>query len=428
MLMSRLLLSILRKVKILPVLFSCCFLFGVVQRATLGSEIQISYKKGILSVQNNRFERRYRYDTSGHVHFFYPVAWIDKARGLDLLREENRNWFELCVDGMLIQSQNGGWDYTGYEKRTLENGGVEIVVRLEGQKQASPVHARLELLYRFQIFPESTLMRERLEIVPKKGERVQLNKHEGQIKLIFPRYHFMISEPGGLKIQEIRLAEWEGELLSQIDWSLRPNDRLQFTGGRSGRNLSQNHMYHPRRVTRTLPKDDSLQEMKGPIAVVLDKPNQSGFLFAYEHGSPDDDVSQNYLALGFEAKDEHALTTQVRALKGAYVDGEKLAPENPYAMVWVDIGFFAGATFDQGEAAFWNFLYFNQSEHLASRRPTIYYNTWGLQRDEQQDKKMRPQEVLTEERVLQEIDYAHQMGVDVFVIDDGWQNYFGDWQ
>ncbi|MFQ5750935.1 MAG: alpha-galactosidase, partial [bacterium] len=285
-----------------------------------------------------------------------------------------------------------------------------------------------QLFYRLQIFPNSNFIRERLEIAPNGAESIALNKYKDQIRLVFPKYYFTVSEAENLKIQEVRLAEWEGEILSQIDWSLRPNDRLQLSGGKSGRNLSQNHMYHPKRIVTPGIQMGFAQEMKGPIGIILDSQKQAGIIVAYEHGSPDDDSTQNYLALGLELKETQTLKTSVQALKGAYLDGEEITASNPYATVWVDVGYFQGDTLDDGEAAFWKFLYFNQSEHLASRQPTFYYNTWGLQRDDQKEKKKRPQEILTEKRVLQEINYAHQLGVDVFVIDDGWQNYFGDWQ
>ncbi len=392
------------------------------------ANIKISYEKGILSVQNNCFERRYRYDYSSQIHSFYPITWIDKIRGLELQGGENQIWFETCINGKLINNQNGGWDYDGFKRRMLENGGTEILVRLKRQKQASLIHEDIELHYRFQIFPKSTIMRERFEMVSTKGKEVHLNKYEDQIRLIFPRYLFKVVDTEKLKIQETRLAIWEGEVLPEIDWSLRLNDRLQLPGGKSGRNLSQNHMYHPAQLVSHLPGDNSIHVVKGPISIIMDSENERGFILAYEHGSPDNDTTQNYLTIELETKDSQSLQAQVRALKGAYVDNEKINSTTLYKTVWVDVGFFHGNTFDQGQAAFWKFLYYNQSEHLASRKPTIYYNTWGLQRDDQIEKKIAPQEILTEQRVLEEIDYAHQLGVDVFVIDDGWQNYFGDWQ
>ncbi|HEX9970484.1 MAG TPA: alpha-galactosidase [bacterium] len=414
--------------RILITAFLAVSLLVNISSAQQDGNIKILYKKGILSVQNECFERQYRYDYSSQIHSFYPIAWIDKIRGLELQGGENQVWFETCINGKLITNQNGGWDYDGFDERKLENGGTEILVRLKGQKQASSIHEDIALHYRFQIFPKSTIMRERFEIVSTKDKEVHLNKYENQIRLIFPRYLFKVVDTERLKIQETRLALWEGEVLPEIDWSLRPNDRLQLSAGKSGRNLSQNHMYHPAQLISHLPDDKSVHKIKGPISIMMDGENETGFILAYEHGSPDNDTTQNYLAIELEAKDSQLLQAQVRALKGAYVENEIIDSTHPYATAWVDVGYFHGNTFDQGQTAFWKFLYHNQSEHLAPRKPTLYYNTWGLQRDDQMETKIAPQEILTEQRVLEEIDYAHQLGVDVFVIDDGWQSYFGDWQ
>lgn len=397
-------------------------------QATMAPELQVSYTNNTLTISNGLFERSFSCDTSGQVCFFDPISWYDHQAGREILAEDNRNWFELCVNGTLIRSEDGGWKYRDYALRTLENGGIEVVVSLEGQASVSEVHNRTELRYTLQFFPGSTVIRERMEVLPKAGGNIHLTKLDDEIRLVFPRYNFKITDTRHLKFQETRLAGWQKEILPEMDWRVHPNDRLQLKGGSSGRNLAQNHMYHPdRRVSETL-GNDGIGAVKGPIAIMVDELAATGLLLAYEHGSPDDDPSQNYLAMDFALADKQTLTGQVRAVNGAYIDGEQLSPDKPYPTVWVDAGFFNGKTLNQGEAVFWNFLYRHQSEHLASRNPTIYYNTWGLQRDEQMDTGIRPQEVLTEARILVEIDYANQLGVDVFVIDDGWQNCFGDWQ
>ncbi len=35
---------------------------------------------------------------------------------------------------------------------------------------------------------------------------------------------------------------------------------------------------------------------------------------------------------------------------------------------------------------------------------------------------------MTEERILAEIEVAHRMGIDVFVLDTGWYQKTGDWE
>ena len=63
-------------------------------------------------------------------------------------------------------------------------------------------------------------------------------------------------------------------------------------------------------------------------------------------------------------------------------------------------------------------------EKPASRKPEFYYNTWGMQR---QDKTKPLRGILTYERIFEEIGYAAEMGVDIFVLDDGWENKQGEW-
>ena len=67
------------------------------------------------------------------------------------------------------------------------------------------------------------------------------------------------------------------------------------------------------------------------------------------------------------------------------------------------------------------------SLNAESRKPYIFYNTWAFQ---ERNKFYNKQEYLTsmnEKRIEQEIDIAHRMGVDVFVIDTGWFSGTGDW-
>jgi alpha-galactosidase len=404
------------------------FLPGIILFGQDSGDIDILYVNNILSIQNNLFERQFRVESTSNIHSFYPISWRDKKTGSELLSGENKDWFNFCLEDVLIQSKNGGWDYVGYKKRDLENGGVEVIINLSCQKEQIPELEGVSLNYYFQIFPNSTVMREKLEILPQINTTAHMTKFEDAIYLSFPQYSFKKSVDTDLNMREIKLSQWLGEILPDVDWHLRPNDRLQLEGGKAGRNLSQNHMYHPKRLDMVLSEANSKTGAKGPIGLFLDEKAGYGYIVAYEHGSPDDDSTQNYLEISAELKDNDRFQYQVKALKGAYFNQEPVTKDRPYSTVWVDVGYFNGHDFNMAESTFWDFIYRNQSEHLAPRKPTIYYNTWGMQRDEQKEKKVRPQEVITEDRILEEIEYAHQLGVDVFVIDDGWQNYFGDWQ
>ena len=370
--------------------------------------------------------RKFMYDSAAGHHNFYPISWKDKVYNLEYLSGENNSWFEFCVNSTLIKSEDGGWKYISHKSRKLENGGREIVIILKGQEILLPQN-RIQLHYFLQIFPDSRVIREKIELVPQDDKIIHLSKFENKIRMIFPKYDFVTPEIDQLILQEVQLAKWEGELMSEIDWSIRPNYRLKLSDGKSGRNLSHNHMYHPGRSQIVFTVSEPRRMMKGPIVFLLNKQSRQGIIYAYEHGSPDDDMSQNYIGIDVGYSNAGRVNIELEAIKGAYYDGEIITPHNPYSTVWADVGHYIGDTFDEGEANFWRFIYQNQSEHLAPRQPTIYYNTWGMQRNEQKETGKSPQEILTEERVIQEIECAHELSVDIFVIDDGWQKRFGDW-
>jgi alpha-galactosidase len=68
------------------------------------------------------------------------------------------------------------------------------------------------------------------------------------------------------------------------------------------------------------------------------------------------------------------------------------------------------------------------AEHDATRRPQIFYNTWNYQERLFHWHKRPYLSELNEKRLLDEIDAAARMGIDVFVIDTGWYSRTGDWQ
>ena len=389
-------------------------------------EIIISYQNDQLVVENTLFKRIYRCDSTRSVNYFYPISWSMSTDNVELLAGNNDRWFEFSINDTLISSAQGGWKYQEHIVRELENGGRELIVLLQGDGSIYEFQKNIILRYFLQIFPNSSIVREKLQIQSGGSENVYLSLDAGQINLGFPIYSFRSGSRIPLATREINLAVWEGEILEDIDWNLRPNDRLQLSDGKSGRNLAQNHMYHPRIKNDSIAPGKAATEISGPISILASEQGP-GYIVAYEHGAPDDDMEQEYLKIRHR-KSEGQLNTEVRAVRGAYYNGEPITEEKPYNTVWVDVGFFDGRTTDKGQEIFWQFLYRFQSEHTAPRMPTIYYNTWGMQRDEQKEKDLIPQMVLTEERILHEIGYAHELGVTVFVIDDGWQNYFGDWQ
>jgi alpha-galactosidase len=68
------------------------------------------------------------------------------------------------------------------------------------------------------------------------------------------------------------------------------------------------------------------------------------------------------------------------------------------------------------------------SENTASRAPLVFYNTWAHQERVKAWQKRPYLADMNEARMLAEIEVAHRMGIDVFVIDTGWYEKTGDWR
>jgi alpha-galactosidase len=73
------------------------------------------------------------------------------------------------------------------------------------------------------------------------------------------------------------------------------------------------------------------------------------------------------------------------------------------------------------------FVLRNLTQNLATRKPYIFYNTWNFQERNKWWNGKAYLDSMNEDRVLKEIDVAHRMGVDVFVLDTGWYEKTGDW-
>ena len=143
-------------------------------------------------------------------------------------------------------------------------------------------------------------------------------------------------------------------------------------------------------------------------------------LVAYEHGSQVPDAFMQ-----FELAPDRSVA--LRAVKGNYHHGQQLDRQHPFETVWFDVAVASG-TIDDLAGAYRDFALHGMSENLASRRPYIFYNTWCYQ---ERNKWWNGRKFLTsmnQERMLQEIDIAGRMGIDVFVLDTGWYSKTGDWE
>ena len=160
------------------------------------------------------------------------------------------------------------------------------------------------------------------------------------------------------------------------------------------------------------------EEAMGPILLAGDSMEQ--LLVAYEHGSTAPD---EFLHYRLSADRSVAL----EAVKGNYWSGEEIGPDKPFSTIWFELAAIRGDRLAL-QKAYRNFVLKHLAISPASRKPRIFYNTWNYQ---ERLKSWQGKPYLSEMtlgRMLQEIDVAHRMGIDVFVIDTGWYEKPGDWQ
>ena len=236
----------------------------------------------------------------------------------------------------------------------------------------------------FRIPDNNPVVRFRYELVGKGNH--QLTKSEGADNI---RY-LSVSVPEFSKIKEVKLSEFN-EMVHSFCLSEREMDVRNFNNQAS---------------------------FMGPIVVGSD--SEYSFLVAYEHGSQAPD-----LFLKYSLTPDKSIT--LNAVKGNYVSSIPITKENPYQSVWFEAAFIQGNE-DELAANYRQFILRNMSPNAESRKPYIFYNTWNFQERNKHWYKKPYLADMTTERMLQEIEVAHKMGIEVFVIDAGWFEKTGDWQ
>ncbi len=126
----------------------------------------------------------------------------------------------------------------------------------------------------------------------------------------------------------------------------------------------------------------------------------------------------NYLEFGLQPD----MTVGLLAEKGNYFAGQST---DGFSTIWFEVAGIAGGE-DEMAAGFRTFIHKYQTVNTESRKPYIYYNTWGRQ----ERVKWAGGQYLTTmnlEYTLKEIDRAHDMGIEFYVLDAGWFDRTGDW-
>jgi len=187
---------------------------------------------------------------------------------------------------------------------------------------------------------------------------------------------------------------------------------------------SVRHAYLPQIIKRR--ETAWLKELSfaGPVFLAEwnDRATRS-LLCAYEHGG---EYTDNFLV--FNIKNENEIyTVNLECGDGTYCNNTFFNDEHPYITPWFHIGLCKGNSSDMLKQ-YRFFLLHNQSDSKASREPYIFYNTWNNQERNRAFRGRKYLQDMNTETMLKEIDLAHRINIDVFVIDTGWYRSTGDWE
>lgn len=361
-------------------------------------------------------------------------AIFDKRNNRELLTGHNPfPWFEFVINHELVTSNDPLWEYIDSSQRTMRNKGTEYTLNFKGA--SGPVKG-LYISIKEQLFPGSTLIREQLILHVKGRAGFELNKYQNKLHFIFPRYTYK-AMPSPVKSTEIRIATWDGEVLDALNNSSFDYRRLYKQYG-GDHNLSQAHMFHPETIKSVLNTNDRLS-FKGPFGLISD--GSYTFLMAYEHASQDGllpggigpapDSMRTRKALSFlqieQGTGDKRMSSAVKIVYGGYIDGEEITSSSPYKSVWTATGFYLNNEQRQPEKLLHNYLLKWITEFPQTRETGFCYNTWAMQQDERKDEKDAV-DALNYERLFKEIRYAHQLGIQTFVLDAGWEEKTGVWK
>lgn len=211
-----------------------------------------------------------------------------------------------------------------------------------------------------------------------------------------------------------RLTKHQGERLDYCSMQLEQGESLTEV-----RFSEFNQLLHSFCMNEVPVRESSFagsMNVMGPLVAGTD--GKTSFLLAYEHGSQYPDA---FIHFALSPKREICL----QAVKGNYLRGTQLSGEG-FETIWFDFGAVNGSI-DDLAAAFREFQLKYTTLNLESRKPYIFYNSWCFQERNKWWNHKTFLADMTEERMLKEIDAAHEMGIDVFVLDTGWYEKTGDW-
>ena len=261
------------------------------------------------------------------------------------------------------------------EPRVLSN--KATLVSMEGMVTG---YVNLKLRVDFQVSPDNPVLRFRYHLIADKSYRLTKNGITDQLQ-------YVQLDADTRNLQEIALSDYD-ERVHATHLSEKPLDERYFA--------------------------DS-QSVMGPILTGTVK--KIPFLIAYEHGSQYGDRF-----LDFQLYPSGAIS--IDAVKGNYLSGQ---PADDFASPWFELAMAPGGP-DSLASAYRQFVLHDLSSNSESRKPYVFYNTWGRQEKKHFQDGSPYLASANLGQTMREIDRAHAMGIEVFVIDVGWFDLTGDWE
>jgi alpha-galactosidase len=284
---------------------------------------------------------------------------------------------EFEIDGKIVSAKLSSVSMIGSAQK-LKNSSKEYTA--EGNLSEIP---DITLRITFRIPENNPIVKFRYELLSKSPHK--LTKTSGHDNLNYLKVSFN----GLSEVKEVRFSEFN-EMVHSFCLSERTIEPKSFS--------------------------DSISIM-GPMMVGSDGSNS--LLVAYEHGSQ---VPDKFLE--YKLSPDKSIT--LKAFKSNYYTGFQVDNTHSYQTIWFETGAIAG-DIDLLAGNYRNFVLHYMSLNSESRKPYIFYNTWNFQERNRNWYKKPYLADMTLERMMKEIDVAHRMGIEVFVIDAGWFEKTGDW-
>jgi alpha-galactosidase len=328
-------------------------------------EILFDKPAGLFTLKNNLFERKILIDRKNHS--FYTTSFKDLNSGVDFCRKRNREFGFYLNNKPVIGGLDGQLvDYKSHEIKTAENGSKILQVTLSGREKSITEGIDITLFY--EIYQDLPAVRKWMSIKNNTSDEITVTNPEWEIT------NLEIAPPG-----------FVGTICTFAD-----------VYGHYGQTD-----FKPPFIGRT---DD-------PAILVYDHIKKYGAIVGNEapailkRTSIYSDSSRISIGMGFSGEEFPFETTLKK--------GESFTSPKGFIILY------QGDTWQNAfEGPLADFIRKYMGVQLFKRKqsPVFLYNTWN------------PFGPRINDKLIRDIaDVTSRAGVEYLIIDDGWQNNYGDW-